>query len=524
MGPTIAKAKPTELAALSSRIADEIIVGKDVLELLAGAMYADPLTVYREYVQNAADAIDEVRCSTDSLPPGPHVIIALDHNERTVRIRDHGAGVRADELIRRLTAVGASAKRGKSLRGFRGVGRLSGLGYCQELVFRSRALGEDTVRELRWDIRVLRERLRDPSYTGTLTDLIRDVATVGQAPVSSAFPEHFFEVEMRKVVRIKNDLLMNEDAIRSYLSQVAPVPFSPDFDLGQTIGSWLRERGVGEPIHLEVLDGRGPVYHRAVNEVTIPKVGVTRFRNVEFLELRNSADEVLAVGWLLDHGYIGAMPRTSQLGGLRIRIRDVQIGDSQTLAPLFPEPRFAGWAVGDVHVVHPKIIPNGRRDDFEHSRAYGELQDELRLITRRVGALIRTKSDQRRRDRRIRLALTYAAGWLDIVKQRKLHETIRRVALDRVKDQLEIVEKESAKADIPATVRAEAARLTRLTKRLCTGFDAERAPGRPPIGKSKGAYAAVSAILSSTTLIRKAVPMAERVIAAMEETVNEKIS
>ena len=39
----------------------EVIVGKDVLELLSSAMYVDPITVYREYVQNAADAVDEAR-------------------------------------------------------------------------------------------------------------------------------------------------------------------------------------------------------------------------------------------------------------------------------------------------------------------------------------------------------------------------------------------------------------------------------------------------------------------------------
>ena len=38
---------------------EDIIVGKDILELLGSAMYADPLNVYREYVQNAVDSIDE---------------------------------------------------------------------------------------------------------------------------------------------------------------------------------------------------------------------------------------------------------------------------------------------------------------------------------------------------------------------------------------------------------------------------------------------------------------------------------
>ena len=32
-------------------------VGKDILELLSSSMYVNPLAIYREYVQNAVDAI-----------------------------------------------------------------------------------------------------------------------------------------------------------------------------------------------------------------------------------------------------------------------------------------------------------------------------------------------------------------------------------------------------------------------------------------------------------------------------------
>ena len=42
-------------------LADEIVIGKDILELLSSSMYVDPMTIYREYVQNAADSIDEAR-------------------------------------------------------------------------------------------------------------------------------------------------------------------------------------------------------------------------------------------------------------------------------------------------------------------------------------------------------------------------------------------------------------------------------------------------------------------------------
>ena len=42
-------------------LGDQVVLGKDVLELLSTSMYVDPMTVYREYVQNAADAVDEAR-------------------------------------------------------------------------------------------------------------------------------------------------------------------------------------------------------------------------------------------------------------------------------------------------------------------------------------------------------------------------------------------------------------------------------------------------------------------------------
>lgn len=515
---------PISVAALRrapERIAEAVIIGKDVIELLAGAMYADPLTVYREYVQNAADSVDQARELGLPFEQGPQVLISLDHVERTVRIRDFGVGLGGAEFVRRLAAIGASKKRGANLRGFRGVGRLSGLGYCQELIFRSRTDGTSKVKELRWDSRVLRERLRDPKFEGSLADLVKEVATVATVQDSTGYPDRFFEVEMRKAVRIKNDLLMNEEEIRRYLSEVAPVPFSPDFTFGARIRNWLSERRTGEPVHVELADGKGPVYHRAVNEVVVSKVGVTTFNDVELREIKNSAGEVLAVGWLLDHGYIGAIPKASRMAGIRLRVHDVQVGSELILAGLFTEARFATWAAGEFHVVHPRIVPNGRRDDFEHSAAFSELQDELKALTKDIGHLIRARSDDRRRKRRARLALMYAHSWLEVAASTRNHETIRRVATSEADAQLQVIDKEAARVALDEELTNEASKLRASVKRLRAGFDRNKLHGRPPIGKSKGALAAVSAILSSTTQIKKALPMAERVLAAMEGTIRK---
>jgi hypothetical protein len=509
-------AKPTPLT-------EEIVVGKDVLELVAGAMYADPLTVYREYVQNAADAIDEARAEGAKFNDyEPQVLIHLDHVERTIRVRDLGAGVRNADFARRLTAVGASTKRGTERRGFRGVGRLSGLGYCQELIFRSRAKGDNKIKELRWDGRTLREKLRDASYTGTLADLIRAVAQVTTLTDDGTYPAHFFEVEMRKVLRIKNDLLLNEEEIRSYLAQVAPVPFDPKFKFGEQIRSWLTAKGVTEPIRIELNDDRGVIYHRAVDKVQLSKQVTISFSGVDFRELANSAGEELAFGWILQHGYVGAMPRSSKMGGIRLRMRDVQVGEANVLSPLFVEPRFSSWSVGEVHVAHSKIVPNGRRDEFEHSAAYAELQDELRGVVGEISSTIRSNSQQRQKSKRLALSLAYTENWIDIAQRRGLHETIRRAALEMAQDHANTVEKHIAKTGADPQSLATAERQRMQMKRLAESLEKKREGGKATPATTKSALAAVSAILSSSPRAQKAIPMAERVIAAMEGRLKEK--
>src|SRR5215472_10433657 len=142
-----------------SRPQHPLLVGKDILELLSTSMYVDPMSMYREYIQNAADAVDTARSAGELDGPG-RVEIRIDQPTRTVFVRDNGSGVRKDQFVHNLTALGGSKKRGTHARGFRGVGRLAGLAFCQELIFRSRQDGESQVHELRWDSREVRSLLR----------------------------------------------------------------------------------------------------------------------------------------------------------------------------------------------------------------------------------------------------------------------------------------------------------------------------------------------------------------------------
>ena len=125
---------------------DASVVGADVLGLVTSGMYFDPLTVYREYVQNAVDAIETAGIGDDGL-----VTITLAPEEARVTIRDNGPGLTLAQAQRALVPIARSEKRGQRLRGFRGIGRLAGLAFAESVAFVTRAGEGAPVVRVVWD-------------------------------------------------------------------------------------------------------------------------------------------------------------------------------------------------------------------------------------------------------------------------------------------------------------------------------------------------------------------------------------
>ena len=74
----------------------------------------------------------------------------------------------------------------------------------------------------------------------------------------------------------------------------------------------------------------------------------------------------------------------------------MQIGGQALLEELFPEPRFNAWAVGEVHIIDKRVIPNGRRDHFEQSVHFDNLLNHLAPITRDIARRCRQSSVSRK--------------------------------------------------------------------------------------------------------------------------------
>ena len=366
--------------------------GAGLLGLVTTGMYDDPLSMYREYLQNAADAVTGSR-----FPGKARVVIAIDVTERRISIRDNGPGLSREEALERLLPIGRSDKTLGIDRGFRGVGRLAGLAFAKTVSFTTRASENQTVTRITWHSDQL------PELTSTeseLEDAILDCVDVETLPASD-YPEHFFEVEIGEVARHSTGLLLNRDAVRNYVGEVCPVPMSSEFPFSKKVEGLFCD--VEAPLTLEVsLEGDpGPIersYGKSIWLSANKEADFKEFQVVRIPSVDHNGEA--AVGWVAHSSYLGAIPKEQRVRGIRARMGNIQIGGEAVFDDLFTEERFNRWCVGELHVLDSRIIPNARRDYFEPGPHLRNLENQLTPVLRNISTRCRRESTARNRARK----------------------------------------------------------------------------------------------------------------------------
>lgn len=459
----------------------DVRIGKDVVELITSGMYVSPVTVYREYIQNAADAIDAAR-QKGMIASGESgkVSIEFDQDKRSAAIRDNGIGIPADQAARILLAIGGSEKRGTTARGFRGVGRLSGLAYCRELEFRTKAATSDVITTVTWDCRALRERLGSAGFDGDLARIISDVTSLSREK-SESKGDHFFEVRMKDIARLRNDILLNERIVADYLGQVGPLPFSAAFSPTLQIEARLALIGRQPPIILTV--GHEQVFRPFSDELTIPGTQQKLYLNdIEFMEFADVDGQTGAVAWIAHHDYVRSLPAGLGIRGLRARFGDLQVGEPQLFDEIFKEPRFNGWSVGEIHILDRRIVPNARRDNFEVNHHYYNLLVQLGTVAAKITHRCRTASVSRNAAQIVQNVVAEAE---DRLKQKRPFD---RAELSRLKSAVLRAGTKAKRIDEEKLRNRLSAKLQKIELAL-----AERTPKR---GASVVAFDEASALIS----------------------------
>ena len=412
---------------------ENVFIGKDILRLLTKAMYDEPLTTYREYIQNSVDAFDSV--SSDSRCENAKIVISHDLFNRSITILDTGPGIPNKKFHSLMTSIGWSEKTHAPLRGMWGTGRLVGLAYCRNLVFRTKHRQEGVINKIIWDGQQLMQILSDHNES-ELSATIEAITNISSEVVDVDEPS-FFEVQLNGVVRHGNDVLFNDNAVRDYISQVAPVPFDKQTPFHIRIKEFLSPYVDISGYEIFLNDDGCPISRPYRKKFNCSMTLQDEFTDVEFFKVESNSVQPIAVGWLLHHSYLGAIKATPSIRGFRMRMGNIQIGDERVLASIFPEERFNSWTVGEVHIIDKRIRPNGKRNGLEESAHVRDVRSRLvSMVGRHVARKCRENSSIRHQARVTVGQLKDFEANLSAIQTGLMSEGMSENVLDRIEREL----------------------------------------------------------------------------------------
>ncbi len=413
----------------------EAIIGADILSLITCGTYTNPLTIYREYIQNAADSITKL---TDR--KNARVDIVTDIKNMSVTIHDNGVGLSHTQAKQQLVPVSLSQKKPTHDRGFRGIGRLSGLAFAKSVTFLTRQNKKSPVTQIIWDNYELKNGI---DRKLSLKEIISKCVTITK-PNANSYPDNFFEVHISGISRQAATLILNTTAVHEYIGDVCPVPFTADFPYASHI---LKMFGKNQhPLELNVyLNGSEvPITRLHQNGVQLKPEQIDHFLEFKKIKIPALAEqECAAIGWIAHASYLGALPKKSGVRCLRARVGNIQIGNETIFDHLFTENRFNRWCVGEIHILDERIIPNGRRDYFEPNTHLRNLENHLKTTCREIELQCRISSKKRNEQKKYHVFLgsikeTYKlanSGYLDTnVAERLVEKKLSEVASFRKKD------------------------------------------------------------------------------------------
>ena len=386
---------------------DTIVIGARVLDVLTTGMYPDALDALREYVQNSYDAIRRAERAEILKPNFGDVVISVNTERREVTVRDNGVGVPATEFRSTLLNIGASKKKVGDEAGFRGIGRLAGLAYCEKLIFSSAYKDEAKSSELSFDAAGIRRGISEMSRTAeneTAGELLQRMTAHKTIERKPGMP--FFEVKLIGVDP-KACPFLDAEAVRSYLRQVAPVEFNLQaFVYGRSkINPFLEENGVRRTINLTLsVNGRDESISKPYR--TYHEAGNKKGNRVDIIDIETCADPSEPkrwVAWLSTARDLKGVITSDDVRGIRLRSNNIQIGDHRTFSRIFEKVqksyfRMNGYYSGEVYLLDSEIIPNSRRDFFEDNEAWREAERTLIEWARPLVKRVYQNVDERKRD------------------------------------------------------------------------------------------------------------------------------
>lgn len=349
-------------------------IGKDLLQMFMLQLYSDPRCIYREYIQNSLDAINEaVKLGILSKKKDGQVVINIDKD--FIKVEDNGTGIKAENAAKTLMDVANSIKNGIDTAGQFGIGRLSGGGYCKTLEFCTSYQGEATSTVVSMDINKLRTIINDDTNKESAEDAMTEICSVSYNEEDKE--KHYFRVTLKNIINSAN-VLLNEDEILSYIRQTAPIDYSTTFNT--LINSNDQKTFVER--------------HKSIDKINVSFNDITNIEKSYGLKVTGSGDEIVKLRYfeLPEHpkygklawGWYAVTPFSVQIkdekdenAGIRLRIHNISL-DKNILDPLFRESRGNKYFYGEVFITNDNIRPNSARQGLAPGKEADALMEQLR--------------------------------------------------------------------------------------------------------------------------------------------------
>lgn len=357
------------------------VFGKNVIETLSEGMYDNPLFLYREYVQNSADAIDAAVDRGVLKKEKGQIEITINADKRVITFEDNGIGIPKDSVKTMLANIGDSAKDRKIHKGFRGIGRLGGLGYCQKVRFETSFKGESIKSIFEWDARNLHEILADKDDKVHAGALIKRITSVWDEACKEN--EHFFKVSLINVNASSDELLDSEEVMK-YLSMVAPVPFDyAKFPFVKKIEKFVEDNKLPKPHEYQLYLNGEEVRKGYKTPLEIGDGKEISILDVECRKIQLNND-CIGWYWFCISKFEGVLPKKCWQRNIRLRKSNIQIGEADCLSnhpkrgdTLWREDRGNSYFMGEVHALDENLTPNSRRDYFNQDEACSRFEKVL---------------------------------------------------------------------------------------------------------------------------------------------------
>lgn len=338
-------------------------IGIDLLKMLMLQLYSNPRCIYREYIQNALDSINEaVQLGILKRVKDGHVSIHITSNNIT--IEDNGTGIQSDRAVKYLTDIANSIKNGVTTAGLYGVGRLSGGGYCDILEFDTTYQGEGIGTIVTMDTRILRRLLDENQNEMSAEEAMCQICTTQTYETESE--KHYFVVRLKNVIN-SAEILLNTEDILQYIKEVAPVDYSVTFN--SLINSSDQREFVEK--------------HKAIDKI---KVSLNETPDIEKsydLVVKGSGDNIEKLRYFelpahekfgkMGWGWYAVTDFSVQISdekdpnaGIRLRKHNISL-DKNLLNAYFREARGNKYFYGEIFISNNKIHPDSGRQGLAAS-------------------------------------------------------------------------------------------------------------------------------------------------------------